>query len=106
VSPRKPTVFSPYCVPVLTPSPSRAMLPRTAESHRRGQRRTPMRQSRDRILTSHAGSLPRPDDLIEANQSREAGTVTDERAFSARLGSAVADVVRHQQEAGIDVPGD
>ena len=38
-----------------------------------------MRQSRDRILTSHAGSLPRPDDLIEANQSLEAGTVTDER---------------------------
>ena len=65
-----------------------------------------MRQSRDRILTSHAGSLPRPDDLIEANQSREAGTVTDERAFSARLGSAVADVVRRQREAGIDVPGD
>ena len=33
-----------------------------------------MRQSRDRILTSHAGSLPRPDELIEANQAREAGT--------------------------------
>ena len=65
-----------------------------------------MRQSRDRILTSHAGSLPRPDDLIEANQSREAGTVTDERGFSARLGSAVADVVRRQREVGIDVPGD
>ena len=65
-----------------------------------------MRQSRDRILTSHAGSLPRPDDLIQANQSREDGTVTDERAFSARLGSAVADVVRRQREAGIDVPGD
>ena len=65
-----------------------------------------MRQSRDHILTSHAGSLPRPDDLIEANQSREAGTVTDEPGFSARLGSAVADVVRRQREAGIDVPGD
>ena len=47
-----------------------------------------MRQSRDRILTSHAGSLPRPDDLIEANQSREAGTVTDERGIlgPARIG--------------------
>jgi len=65
-----------------------------------------MRQSRDRILTSHAGSLPRPDDLIQANQSREDGTITDERAFSARLGSAVTDVVRRQREAGIDVPGD
>src|SRR5262245_36201702 len=65
-----------------------------------------MRQSRDRILTSHAGSLPRPDDLIEANQRREAGTDADEAALSARLASAVDDAVRRQREAGIDVPGD
>ena len=32
-----------------------------------------MQASSDRILTSHAGSLPRPDDLIEANRLREAG---------------------------------
>jgi len=81
------------------------MLPPTAAANRRGKG-DPMRQSRDRILTSHAGSLPRPDDLIELNQAREAGTVTDEGEFSARLGSAVAEVVRRQQEAGIDVPGD
>ena len=65
-----------------------------------------MRESRDRILTSHAGSLPRPDGLIEANRAREAGTATDEPAFQARLRGAVADVVRRQREAGIDVPGD
>ena len=65
-----------------------------------------MRQSRDRILTSHAGSLPRPDDLIEANQAREAGANTDERAFQETLASAVAAVVRRQRDAGIDVPGD
>jgi 5-methyltetrahydropteroyltriglutamate--homocysteine methyltransferase len=65
-----------------------------------------MRASRERILTSHAGSLPRPDDLIEANRKRESGDDTDEQAFQAHLRSAVANVVRRQREAGIDVPGD
>jgi 5-methyltetrahydropteroyltriglutamate--homocysteine methyltransferase len=36
-----------------------------------------MRASTDRILTSHAGSLPRPDDLIETNRARETGQATD-----------------------------
>ena len=65
-----------------------------------------MRMSRDHILTSHAGSLPRPDDLIEANRAREAGETTDERAYQETLQAAVVDVVRRQKEAGIDVPGD
>ena len=65
-----------------------------------------MRDSGRRILTSHAGSLPRPDDLIEANRARETGEAPDERAFLAKLRGAVADVVRRQRDAGIDVPGD
>ena len=65
-----------------------------------------MRDSDRRILTSHAGSLPRPDDLIEANRARETGEAPDERAFLAKLRGAVADVVRRQRDAGIDVPGD
>ncbi len=40
-----------------------------------------MRTSTDHILTSHVGSLPRPDDLIAANRAREAGEATDERAI-------------------------
>jgi len=64
-----------------------------------------MRASRERILTSHAGSLPRPDDLIEANRLREAGEV-DEASFQASLTAAVSEVVRRQVAAGIDVPGD
>ncbi len=64
-----------------------------------------MRGSSERILTSHAGSLPRPDELIEANRRRETGQV-DERAFQGALTEAVADVVRRQVAAGIDVPGD
>ena len=65
-----------------------------------------MRLSTDRILTSQAGSLPRPDDLIEANRAREAGDTTDEPAFQRKLRAAVADVVRRQQDIGIDIPGD
>jgi 5-methyltetrahydropteroyltriglutamate--homocysteine methyltransferase len=65
-----------------------------------------MRMSRDHILTSQAGSLPRPDDLIEANRAREAGETTDERKFQDTLQAAVVDVVRRQKQIGIDVPGD
>ena len=65
-----------------------------------------MRTSSDRILTSHAGSLPRPDALIEANRAREVGGTGDEHAFQQRLRAAVSDVVRHQRDLGIDIPGD
>ena len=65
-----------------------------------------MKGSRDRIITSHVGSLPRPDDLIEANRRREDGEGSDERAFEALLQGAVTGVVRHQKAAGVDVPND
>jgi len=65
-----------------------------------------MKGSRARVLTTHAGSLPRPDDLIELNRARQAGESRDERGYQARLRAAVGDVVRRQQAAGIDVPGD
>jgi 5-methyltetrahydropteroyltriglutamate--homocysteine methyltransferase len=65
-----------------------------------------MRHSADRIITSHAGSLPRPDALIEANRHRETGGTVDEAQFQAMLTAGVADVVRRQKDAGIDVPGD
>ena len=65
-----------------------------------------MRASTDHILTSHVGSLPRPDDLIEANRAREAGEPVDEGQFQEKQRAAVADVVRRQRHIGIDVPGD
>ena len=65
-----------------------------------------MRSSRDRILTSHAGSLPRPDALIEANRIRASGEIADEAQFQAQLRAAVTDVVGRQKELGIDLPGD
>jgi 5-methyltetrahydropteroyltriglutamate--homocysteine methyltransferase len=67
---------------------------------------TKMKMSLDHILTSQAGSLPRPDDLIEANRAREVGETTDERRFQEQLRAAVAAVVRRQKDIGIDIPGD
>ncbi len=65
-----------------------------------------MRRSDDRILTTHAGSLPRPDDLIELNRARLAGEPVDHGYFSEELKSAVADLVRREKETGLDVPND
>jgi 5-methyltetrahydropteroyltriglutamate--homocysteine methyltransferase len=64
-----------------------------------------MRRSSDAILTSHAGSLPRPDDLIEANRQRDAREV-EEAAFQKKLTVSVSDVVQRQVAAGIAIPGD
>ena len=58
-----------------------------------------------RILTSHTGSLPRPDDLIEANRARLAGTA-DEPRFQALLRDGIREVVGRQREVGIDIPND
>jgi 5-methyltetrahydropteroyltriglutamate--homocysteine methyltransferase len=64
-----------------------------------------VRTSQDRILTSHVGSLPRPDDLIAQNRAREEGQ-GDEAGFQKTLRAAVADAVRRQRDLGIDVPND
>jgi 5-methyltetrahydropteroyltriglutamate--homocysteine methyltransferase len=60
----------------------------------------------DRILTSHAGSLPRPEELIELNRGRAQPGFTDEADYQQELTAAVAGVVRRQQETGIDVVND
>jgi 5-methyltetrahydropteroyltriglutamate--homocysteine methyltransferase len=65
-----------------------------------------MSQNHDRILTSHAGSLPRPDDLIELNRKRIDGEPVDENDYQRDLRAATVSVVRQQAETGIDVPND
>src|SRR5271166_6257942 len=65
-----------------------------------------MRASTDRIAISHVGSLPRPDGLIAAHRAHEVGEPIDEGAFQQTLRAAVAEVVRHQRDIGIDIPGD
>jgi len=60
----------------------------------------------DHVLTSHAGSLPRPDDLIELNRKRIERESYDEEAYQRKLREATIEVVRRQVELGIDVPND
>jgi 5-methyltetrahydropteroyltriglutamate--homocysteine methyltransferase len=61
-----------------------------------------MMRSTHRFLTTHTGSLPRPDDLIRMMYAKEEGVPIDRAALSARVRSAVAEVVKKQAEAGID----
>jgi 5-methyltetrahydropteroyltriglutamate--homocysteine methyltransferase len=67
-----------------------------------------MKRSTDRILTTHVGSLPRPDDLIDLLQAKDRGNLTDEasRALEARSAQAVRDIVQKQRDIGIDVVSD
>jgi 5-methyltetrahydropteroyltriglutamate--homocysteine methyltransferase len=65
-----------------------------------------MKRSTERILTTHTGSLPRPRDLTAMLEALDAGTVPDPAAFDARVRGAVADIVRRQVEAGVDIVND
>jgi 5-methyltetrahydropteroyltriglutamate--homocysteine methyltransferase len=65
-----------------------------------------MKRSTERILTTHVGSLPRPDDLVRAMFATQEGVPVDEAALERRSRSAVAEVVRRQAEAGVDVVSD
>ena len=65
-----------------------------------------MKRSSDRILTTHVGSLPRPDDLIPLLQARDAGQPYDEVALDARVERAVDEVARKQAALGVDINND
>src|SRR5213080_2675019 len=65
-----------------------------------------MRRSTERFLTTHTGSLPRPDDLIRAMFAREEGVPVDASALGARILTAVAEAVKKQVAAGIDIVDD
>lgn len=65
-----------------------------------------MKRSHERILVTHAGSLPRPADLMEMLIAKNEGQPYDQEAFSKRVRSAVAEVVKKQVDCGIDVAND
>ncbi len=65
-----------------------------------------MQRSTDRFLTTHTGSLPRPDDLIRMMYAKEEGVPVDPAALAARVRQAVAEVVKKQADAGIDLIND
>ncbi len=60
----------------------------------------------ERILTTHAGSLIRPPELLEFNAAEARGESFDEEAYQRTLKQAVSDVCRQQVEAGVDVISD
>jgi len=62
--------------------------------------------SRDRILTTHVGSLPRDETLSELLIKREAGEPYDQAAFDAEMDRAVRETVARQKAAGIDIGND
>ena len=65
-----------------------------------------MKRSTERILTTHTGSLPRPADLTTMLEALDAGTLSDPVAFEARVRRAIADIVRQQIAAGVDIVDD
>ena len=65
-----------------------------------------MKRSTNRILTTHVGSLVRPAELLEFVRARESGGAFDEAAYNKCLQKSIAEVVRRQAAAGIDVVDD
>jgi 5-methyltetrahydropteroyltriglutamate--homocysteine methyltransferase len=65
-----------------------------------------MKRSTDRILTTHVGSLIRPQALQEIMRAKQGGQAYDKTAYEACLKQSVADVVARQAEIGVDVISD
>jgi 5-methyltetrahydropteroyltriglutamate--homocysteine methyltransferase len=65
-----------------------------------------MKRSTDRILTTHAGSLPRPREILDLVEGRDQREVLATPGADRVIGEAVKSVVRQQVQAGIDVPSD
>jgi 5-methyltetrahydropteroyltriglutamate--homocysteine methyltransferase len=65
-----------------------------------------MKHSTERFLTTHTGSLPRPEDLIRMMYAKEEGVPVEPAALSDRVAAAVAEVVGKQAAAGVDIVND
>ena len=65
-----------------------------------------MKQSTDRILTTHVGSLGRPHSLLDIMREREHDRPYDKAALDTEITKAVADLVKKQVESGIDIVAD
>jgi 5-methyltetrahydropteroyltriglutamate--homocysteine methyltransferase len=65
-----------------------------------------MKTSSERILTTHVGSLPRPESIKTLLRERLSGQTIDEAELAARVNEAVTEVVRQQAESGLDIISD
>jgi 5-methyltetrahydropteroyltriglutamate--homocysteine methyltransferase len=65
-----------------------------------------MKTSTDRILTTHVGSLPRPQDVVDLLFAQDRGEPIDEAKFEETMRRAVGDTMKKQEECGVDVVSD
>lgn len=65
-----------------------------------------MRLSTDRILTTHVGSMPRPQHLVDMLLKKDHGEAYDSAEYDRVIHDAVGAVVKRQVEAGVDIPSD
>ena len=65
-----------------------------------------MKLSTERILTTHVGSLPRPQEVVDVLFAQDRDETLDAAQFDATVRRAVAEVVRLQVESGVDVVSD
>ena len=65
-----------------------------------------MKTSTDRILTTHVGSLPRPQDVVDLLFAQDRGEPYDEAKFEETMQRAVGDAMKKQEECGVDIVSD
>src|SRR4051794_26568962 len=73
---------------------------------REGRSDALMKHSTDGILTTHTGSLPRPDDLVSMLEGHDQREARADPGFQARVASAVTEIVQKQVAAGVTVVND
>jgi 5-methyltetrahydropteroyltriglutamate--homocysteine methyltransferase len=65
-----------------------------------------MKTSTERILTTHVGSLPRPQDVVDLLFAQDRGEPVDQALFDSTMKRGVADAIHKQQESGVDIVSD
>jgi len=65
-----------------------------------------VKHSTSRILTTHVGSLIRPEPLLDCMRAKQAGKPVDDATYARVLRESVAEIVRQQAMAGVDVVSD
>src|SRR3954471_18811185 len=65
-----------------------------------------MQMNTDHIRTTHTGSLPRPDDLVDLLYAEERGETQDGDALQQRVRAAVAEITKQQRQSGVEILND
>ena len=65
-----------------------------------------MKTSTERILTTHVGSLPRPQDVVDLLFAQDRGEAVDQALFDSTMKRGVADAIRKQEDSGVDIVSD